>query len=149
MKKSDLPGGSVVNNPPANAGDPRDVGSIPGSGRRPWVGNGNPLQYSCWKLPWTEELGGLQSMGSQRVGHKWARTHTRSNQLEWQRRRTPNFSNVGQFFEVSSVRASIHSSIHPLKMPGPGIAELISTDVVLPLSCEEVASLRKSDVRKV
>ena len=69
MKKSDLPGGSVVNNPPANAGDPRDVGSIPGSGRCPGVGNGNPLQYSCWKLPWTEELGGLQSVGSQRVGH--------------------------------------------------------------------------------
>ena len=43
MKKADLPGGSVVNNPPANAGDPRDVGSIPGSGRCPGVGNGNPL----------------------------------------------------------------------------------------------------------
>ena len=39
-----FPGGSVVKNPPANAGDP---GSIPGPGRSPGEGNGNPLQYSC------------------------------------------------------------------------------------------------------
>ena len=32
-------------------------------------GDGTPLQYSCWKIPWTEEPGGLQSMGSLRVGH--------------------------------------------------------------------------------
>ena len=37
----------VVKNPPANAGDKRDVGSIPGSGRSPGEGSGNPLQYSC------------------------------------------------------------------------------------------------------
>ena len=41
----------VVKNPPANAGDPKDVGSIPGSGRSPGVGNGNPLQYSCLENP--------------------------------------------------------------------------------------------------
>ena len=41
----------VVKNPPANAGDP---GSIPGSGRSPGGGNGNPLQDSCWEIPWTE-----------------------------------------------------------------------------------------------
>ena len=37
----------VVKNPSANAGDIRDVDSIPGSGRSPGDGNGNPLQYSC------------------------------------------------------------------------------------------------------
>ena len=58
------PGGSVVKNLPANAGD---VGSIPGSGKSPGVGNGNPLQCSCWEIPWTEELGRLQSMRSQRI----------------------------------------------------------------------------------
>ena len=42
-----FPGGAVVKNPPANAGDARDVGSIIGSGRSPGVGNGNLLQYSC------------------------------------------------------------------------------------------------------
>ena len=37
----------VIKNPPANAGDPRDVSSIPGSGRSSRVENGNLLQYSC------------------------------------------------------------------------------------------------------
>ena len=44
----ELPGGSVVKNLPANAGD---SGSIPGSGRSPGEGNGNPLQYSCLGNP--------------------------------------------------------------------------------------------------
>ena len=59
----------MVKNPPANAGDLRDMGLIPGLGRSPGGRNGNPLPYSCWKIPWTEEPGGLQSVGSQRVGH--------------------------------------------------------------------------------
>ena len=42
-----FPGGTVVKNLPANAGDARDAGSIPGLGRSPGVGNGNRLQYSC------------------------------------------------------------------------------------------------------
>ena len=42
-----FPGGAVVKNLPANAGDTRDACSIPGSGRSPGIGNGNPLQYSC------------------------------------------------------------------------------------------------------
>ena len=37
----------MVKNPPANTGDVRDVGSIPGSGRSPGGGHGNPLHYSC------------------------------------------------------------------------------------------------------
>ena len=41
----------VVNNLPANAGDIRDAGSIPGLGRSPGEGNGNPLQYSCLENP--------------------------------------------------------------------------------------------------
>ena len=50
-----FPGDTVVKNLPANAGVTRDVCSIPGSGRSPRVGNGNPLQYLAWKIPWTEE----------------------------------------------------------------------------------------------
>ena len=42
-----VPGGAVVKNLPANTGDTRDAGSIPGSRRSPGTGNGNPLQYSC------------------------------------------------------------------------------------------------------
>ena len=47
----------MVKNPPANAGDTRDMGLIPGSGIAPEVGNGNLLQYSCLEIPWTEEPG--------------------------------------------------------------------------------------------
>ena len=42
-----LPGGAVVKNQPGNAGDTGDTGSIPGSGRSPGGGNGNPLWWSC------------------------------------------------------------------------------------------------------
>ena len=49
----------VVKNPPANAGDKRDVGLIPGLGRSPGEGHGNPLQYSCLENPMEEEPGGL------------------------------------------------------------------------------------------
>ena len=46
-------------NPPANAGDIRDVGLICGSGRSPGGGLGNPLLYSTWRITWTEEPGRL------------------------------------------------------------------------------------------
>ena len=65
-----LPGGTVVKNPPANAGDARDASSIPGLGRSPGEGNSNPLQYSCLGDPMPSgawEV--LQSVGTQRVGH--------------------------------------------------------------------------------
>ena len=56
----------MVKYAPANAGD---LGSIPGSGRPPGVGNGNPLQDACLENPRTQVPGRLQSMGLQRVGH--------------------------------------------------------------------------------
>ena len=45
------PGGSMVKNLPATAGDTRDLSSIPGWERSPGGGNGKPLQYSCWENP--------------------------------------------------------------------------------------------------
>ena len=60
----------VVNSLPANAGD---VNSIPGLGRSPGEGNGNPLQYSFLENPMDRGTWrGLQSMGSQRVRHNWS-----------------------------------------------------------------------------
>ena len=56
-------GGTIVKNLPASAGDTRVGGLIPGLGRCPGGGNDNPLQYSCLDNPWTEEPGGLQSIG--------------------------------------------------------------------------------------
>ena len=46
-----FPSSSAVKNPPTNAGDAEEVGSIPGSGRSPGEGNGNPFQYSCLENP--------------------------------------------------------------------------------------------------
>ena len=57
-----FPGGASGKETSYHAGDIRDVGSIPGSGRSPGGGHGNPLKYSCLENSWTEEPGGLQSM---------------------------------------------------------------------------------------
>ena len=57
----------MVKNPPANAGDIRDVGLIPGFGRSPRRGHGNPLQYSCLENSMDRGAGRLQSIGSERV----------------------------------------------------------------------------------
>ena len=73
----------VVKNPPASAGDVRNVGSIP----RGWE---DPLEESmathssslAWRIPWREEPGGLQSIGSQRVGHGWRDLARRIQQRE-------------------------------------------------------------------
>ena len=57
---------SMIKNIFANSGD---SGSILDSGISLGKGNGNPLQYSCWEIPWMKDPGRLQSKGSQRVGH--------------------------------------------------------------------------------
>ena len=59
----------VVKNLPASSGDLRDVGSIPGSGRSPGRGHDNS-SILARRIPWKEEPGRLQSMGSQRVRHE-------------------------------------------------------------------------------
>ena len=64
-----FPSSSVGKESAYSAGDTSNMGSIPGSGRSPGEGNGNPLHYSWWGIPWTEEPSGLQSMGSQTIGH--------------------------------------------------------------------------------
>ena len=67
----------VAKNPTATAGDTGDAGLIPGQGKSPGEGNGNPRQYSCWETSWTEESGGATGHG---VAKSWmhvsARLHT-------------------------------------------------------------------------
>ena len=62
----------VVKNLPANAGDVRDQGSIPGLGRSPGEGNGNSLQYSCLEKPMERGAWWATIYRSQRVGHNWS-----------------------------------------------------------------------------
>ena len=59
----------MVKNSPANAGDAGDKCSIPGSGQPPGGGKATHSSILVWEIPWTEEPGGLQSMGLQRVRH--------------------------------------------------------------------------------
>ena len=61
-----FPGGSDSKESACNAGE---LGSIPGSGRSPGGGIATHSSIFAWEIPWTEELGGLQSMGLQRVGY--------------------------------------------------------------------------------
>ena len=72
----DFPGGALVKNPPASAGDPRDAGSVPGSGRSPGGGNANPLSILAWDIPWTEERGGLHTIRGIAESDTTERAHT-------------------------------------------------------------------------
>ena len=96
------PGGSEGKASACNAGD---LGSITGLGRSPQEGEGNPLQCSSWRIPWTEEPGGLQSMGLLRVGHDWATSLSLSNlpvlQNQKQKNKPPPKANkkLNRFFK--------------------------------------------------
>jgi len=65
----------VVKNPPANAGDVGDAGSIPQLGRSPGEGNGNPLQYPCLENPmdrgaWQAAVRGVEKRQTRLIGHR-------------------------------------------------------------------------------
>ena len=57
----------------------RDPASIPGSWISPEEGDGNSLSVPAWRIPWTEEPGGLLSMKLQRVGQDWVISHTHTH----------------------------------------------------------------------
>ena len=81
-----FPGGPVVKNLPTNTGDIREAGSIPGLGRSPGEGNGNPLQYSCLensmgreaKSPWCCKEQDTTQHAHMRA-HTRTRTHTHTD----------------------------------------------------------------------
>ena len=64
-----FPGSASGNNLPAHTGIIRDAGSIPGLDDPLEEGMGTHSSILAWRIPWTEEPGGLQSTGSHRVGH--------------------------------------------------------------------------------
>ena len=76
----------MVYNPPAEAGDPGDVGLIPGSGRSPGEENGNPLQYSCLENPMDRGAGGLRPWGHKELDTTEATKHAAH--------KTPHFSDT-------------------------------------------------------
>ena len=66
----------MVKNLPAVTGDTGDMGSIPGSGRSPGGETAIRSSILAWRIPWTEEPGGLQTRGAHRVGHDGANAPT-------------------------------------------------------------------------
>ena len=84
-----FPGGSVVKNPPGSVGDARDFGSIPGSGRSPGEGNGNPLYYACLenstdRRAWQAAVHGVTKR------HGWVNVSMRGRERENRHRETKN-----------------------------------------------------------
>ena len=84
-----FPGGRVIKNPPANAGDARDVDSITESGRSPGVENGNLIHYSClensmdrgdWQAIFSP--GGCKKLDTTEHTHPHTHTHTQSDMKE-------------------------------------------------------------------
>ena len=72
----------MAKNPPANAGD---ADSIPGLGRYHGKEMATHSNIFAWEIPWTEERGGLQCPGSQRVGHDWVtKQQKQHNEVEAQ-----------------------------------------------------------------
>ena len=83
-----FPGGASSKEPSANAGDIRDGSSIPGLGRFPGGGHGNPLQYSCLENPMNRGAWQATVHRLQRVGHNWSNwaqhsTHWNTNISLW------------------------------------------------------------------
>ena len=110
-----FPSGAVVKNLPANAGE---AGSIPGLGTSPEEMTTHS-SILAWGIPWTEEPGWLQSMGSQRVGHDWALTH-KCSQVRDLRVRVPMKIQTG--FAPGKLRPCYHwclwwnVPVNPLEM---------------------------------
>ena len=69
--------------------DPTDVGNMISGSSAFGEGNGTPLQYSCWKIQWTEEPGRLQSVGSLGVRHDWATSLSLFTFMHWRRKCQP------------------------------------------------------------
>jgi len=112
----------VVKNPPANAGDIIDMGSIPGSGRSPGGGNSNPFQYSYLEDPKNRGVWRLRCIGLQRVERDWsnlARPHAyrvRHNVLlytSW----TTSFELCPGVILFWTSPSTSYSSYHPRNMP--------------------------------
>ena len=114
-----FPGGSVVNNLPANAGDTGDMDLIPGVGRSPGRGNDNPLQYSCLENPmdraaWRARV--LQGHKESDTTYWWAPTHN-----NWLLSFYTHFSFLP--LEVPKGNCTLHISVSPpeptVRLPAP------------------------------
>ena len=97
-----FPSGSVVKNPPVDAGDAGDPALIPGSGRCPGEGNGNPIQYSCLENP-------MDGGASQATVHGVAKSRTRLSDFTF-----TFFHRAHYFCPLSLGRSRVNLVLHIL-----------------------------------
>ena len=115
-----LPGGSVVKNPPAHAGDTGDTGSIPGSGRSPGEGNGNPLQYFCLEIPmdgeawWATVRGGRKEPDTTERLSTFTRTCIHKAELSGFRSWAKNCVLISLFVAFSKREGLYHVFMHEI-----------------------------------
>ena len=117
--------GSVIKNSPGNAGDVGEVNLIPGSGKLPGEGNGNPLQYSYLGNPMDRGAWQATVMGSQRVGHDWV---TNSNSRIT--RTSVQFSSVTHLCLTLQLHAARQASLSATN--SPSLLRLMSIELVMP-----------------
>ena len=100
-----FPGGAVVKNPPASAGD---TGSIPGLGRNPGEGHGNPLQYSCLENPMNRGAWWAAVHGSQRLGHDWCLSTHSTEHVRFVVQTSPGLHSSPGLFHFPHLRLRIY-----------------------------------------
>ena len=104
-----FPGGAVVKNSPASAGDAKDEGSFPGSERSPGVGNGNPLQYSC-----LENSMNRRGLRATVHGVDWATEPpcTTSHWSEWPFSKSLQIENAGEGVEKRETSHALGGNVN-------------------------------------
>ena len=130
-KRRGFPGISVLKNPPANVGDAEDSGSIPGSGRLPPRRKmATRSSILAWEILWTEEPGGLQSMG-----HKESDTTEHTYQKGRGREKAQRAAAINA---TSSSTLSDTSSLSPIRYYFD-LSHIISFSCLLCLPCSQVS----------
>ena len=121
-----------VKNLPAMQRTQADLSLIPRSGRVPGGGHGNQLQYSflAWRIPWTEEPGGLQSIGSPRVGQDWSNS-THSCCI---------FLPHTEVLSSGSIKITFRAAKTQIAGTLPGVPDSESAFLIKPLSGESAAA---------
>ena len=104
----------VVKNLPANAGDIRDTGLIPGSGRSPGEGNGNILQYSCLENPMDRGAWQVHRVAELDTTEATQHAHTQQAKKLFNQQRETKGTNIKEVTAVNTETYSYTSTIHNL-----------------------------------
>ena len=147
----------MVKNQPANAGDATDMSSVPGSGRSPGEGNGNPSSIPAWKIPWTEDYGGLQSMRSQRVRHSLANKQQQCYIQKWLKEEILSSHHKEKIFSIAlmlllgrKVVTNLDSILKSRDITLPTKVRLVKTMIfpVVMYGCESW-TVKKAECRRI